>query len=302
MKRTPQTTFTIGIPGSGKSTFALKLIKSDERYVRVNRDEIRQMLKRAPLLEDRLEKLVTQIQNDMIVSSLTSGNNVIVDNTHCRLEHLEEAVDLARQYSHVDFKYFPVDVEDAVARDAARPSPVGRAVIERMHKRLSGWIGNFDHRGGLVMKPRPIILGGGRPELPEAVLFDIDGTLAHMEGRNPYDWHRVFEDSPNPIVIEQAKYHKEKGRRLILLSGRDEECRKLTLDWLEFHGIIPDDLFMRPLGSYEKDSIVKQRIYETEIKDRYNVMAVYDDRLQVIEMWNRMGLFVFNVNQGNIRF
>jgi predicted kinase len=302
MKRIPQTTFTIGVPGSGKSTFALKLIKSDARYVRVNRDDIRKMIKDAPLLEPKLEDLVTQIQNDAMVNALVSGNNVIVDNTHCRLEHLEEAVELARQYSNVDFKYFPIEVDLAMERDAARPNPVGRAVIERMHKRLSGWIGNFDHRGGLAAKPRPIILGGGNPELPEAVMFDIDGTLAHMQGRSPFDWQRVFEDSPNPIVIEQAKYHKEKGRRLILLSGRDEECRQITLDWMEFHGIVPDDLFMRPRGSFEKDSIVKRRIYETEILGKYNVMAVYDDRLQVIEMWNKLGLFVFNVNQGNIRF
>lgn len=303
MKQTPNCIFTIGIPGSGKSTMAKKLIKSDPRFVRVNRDDIRYMIKDAGFLENKLESLVTRIQNETIISALSSGHSVIVDNTHCRLDHLQEMIELVKHYSNVSFEYFPIDVETAVERDAMREKSVGRDVIERMHRNLSKWIGSFDHRKKIAIEPRPIILGGGEPHLPSAVMFDIDGTLAHMNGkRGPFEWHSVFKDDPNPIVIDQAKSHKERGHRLILLSGRDESCRKETMEWLELHGIVPDDLFMRPMGSFEKDSTVKSRIYENEIKGKYNVLAVYDDRLQVIEMWYKLGLFVFNVNQGNIRF
>lgn len=31
--------------------------------------------------------------------------------------------------------------------------------------------------------------------LPPAIIVDIDGTLANMEGRSPYDYTRVMEDS-----------------------------------------------------------------------------------------------------------
>lgn len=34
-----------------------------------------------------------------------------------------------------------------------------------------------------------------------AVIVDIDGTVALMDGRSPYDMTRVFEDKPNEPVI-----------------------------------------------------------------------------------------------------
>ena len=41
----PELLILVGIPGSGKSTFAKELVKTNNKYVRVNRDDMRQMLK-----------------------------------------------------------------------------------------------------------------------------------------------------------------------------------------------------------------------------------------------------------------
>ena len=49
-------------------------------------------------------------------------------------------------------------------------------------------------------------------------------------------------------------------------------------------------LFMRQTGDFRKDAIIKQEIYEREIKDKYNVLFVLDDRLQVCRMWYSLGL------------
>lgn len=47
-----------------------------------------------------------------------------------------------------------------------------------------------------------------------------------------------------------------------------------------------------------RDDIIKKELYKKEIEPRYNVLFVFDDRPQVLKMWqNELGLFTFNVNQ-----
>jgi hypothetical protein len=57
-------------------------------------------------------------------------------------------------------------------------------------------------------------------------------------------------------------------------------------------------LFMRPAGDMRKDCIVKQEIYEREIKGKFNCTAWFDDRPQVIRMLRSLGLPVFDVGDG----
>jgi len=74
-------------------------------------------------------------------------------------------------------------------------------------------------------------------------------------------------------------------------------CREETMRWLEDNDIVFDQLYMRATDDTRKDSIVKQEIYDKHIKDKYNVVFVFDDRPQVVQMWRDNGLFVFDVNQ-----
>jgi hypothetical protein len=56
---------------------------------------------------------------------------------------------------------------------------------------------------------------------------------------------------------------------------------------------------MREYGDQRKDSIVKAEIFDQEIRGRYHVVAVFDDRDQVVRMWRSLGLTVFQVAEGN---
>ena len=61
------------------------------------------------------------------------------------------------------------------------------------------------------------------------------------------------------------------------------------------------DLFMRPEGDMRRDSVVKRELYEQHIKGKYNVLAIFDDRPQVIrECWQELGFGdrIFNVGSG----
>jgi hypothetical protein len=59
---------------------------------------------------------------------------------------------------------------------------------------------------------------------------------------------------------------------------------------------------MRKTGDKRQDAIVKQEIYDTKIKGKYNILAVFDDRPQVCRMWHQNGLPLFKVGDPDADF
>jgi hypothetical protein len=117
--------------------------------------------------------------------------------------------------------------------------------------------------------------------------------------RGPFEWDRVDVDIADPHLSRMVKVHKAYGDTIILLSGRDGSSEALTREWLEFYGIHCDFLWMRNPGDFRKDSIVKKEIYEAHVIDKYNIVAIYDDRQQVVDMIREdLGLKVFQVEPG----
>lgn len=146
-------------------------------------------------------------------------------------------------------------------------------------------------------------------KLPPAVIFDIDGTLAIRGDRSPYDWKKVGEDELNRIVFHHYMLWKKNiydkcpeghGRfaKIIIFTGRDACCEEETRKWLDENIIYYEHLYMRPEGNLQKDSLIKYQMLQN-IKDKYNVVMVYDDRDQVVKMWREIGLTCFQVANGN---
>ena len=137
--------------------------------------------------------------------------------------------------------------------------------------------------------------------LPRAVLFDVDGTLAVRGDRGPFDWAKVGRDTPNQAVIELAQTIAAAGRhRIIVMSGRDEVCRAETARWLHAHGVVFDELLMRPHRDNRKDAVVKAQLYREHVEPFYTVAWVVDDRNQVVRMWRaELGLTCMQVADGD---
>jgi hypothetical protein len=90
------------------------------------------------------------------------------------------------------------------------------------------------------------------------------------------------------------------GHAIVFCSGRDEVCRAETAAWLDLYVDVPyEGLFMRPEGDSRKDAVVKREIFDREIRDRWRVIGVFDDRQQVVRMWRALGLTVFQVAEGD---
>lgn len=291
---------TRGLPASGKTTFARKL---QPYVVRVNRDDLRRMLHGRRLFTQRAEAQVTHAQRAAVEALLRAHADVIVDDTNLRAKTVREWAELAAR-CHATFEvhdFTDVPLDECLRRDAGRPEDdrVGEEAIRRMHQRYLA--------GKSLPLPVPYVEPGGAgvvyepdPELPPVVLVDIDGTVALMNGRGPYDWDRVGEDAPNHAVIAAVRAMHAAGHAIVFCSGRDEVCRAETQAWLDLYVDVPyEGLFMRPAGDSRKDAIVKREIFDEEIRDRWRVIGVFDDRQQVVRMWRALGLTVFQVAEGD---
>ena len=147
------------------------------------------------------------------------------------------------------------------------------------------------------------------PNLPDCVIFDIDGTLSFCNNRSPYDYAKVITDEPIIPSIICLRAFLDRGIKAFFITGRDEICREQTIQWLDNHifntgkkttslHALPE-LLMRPRKDYRRDSIIKTENFENHVKGKYNVLGVFEDRQRVIkETWLPQGLFVFDVSQG----
>jgi len=145
------------------------------------------------------------------------------------------------------------------------------------------------------------------------ICFDIDGTLADLSHRlhywrdSPKNWNMFKSEMVNDTPIEQIAYIAREiwfsGHNVILCSGRGEESRKVTEDWLKKHGIEYSGLYMRPEKDYRSDDIVKKELLDKIVNDYGRKPDLwFDDRPRVVKMLRENGVFVVDVYQGTEDF
>ncbi len=273
-----------GLPGSGKTTWAKEYQKKHPDTKRVNKDELRAMIDDGKWSREN-EKEVIGIRDGLVCRWIARDLDIIVDDTNFAPEHEKSLREIAKEGGYeVEVKLVDTPLAECIARDAKRPKPVGEKVIRDMHNKY--------------LKTAPET-APYNPSLPDAIICDIDGTLAHMVNRSPFDWHRVGEDGLDEnvaaILSASATFM---GCKVLLVSGRDEVCFRETEDWLKKYSIYHDRLFMRAPGDNRKDTIIKQEILDREIRGKYNIAFVLDDRDQVVQMWRENGLKCLQVAEG----
>jgi phosphoglycolate phosphatase-like HAD superfamily hydrolase len=146
-----------------------------------------------------------------------------------------------------------------------------------------------------------------------AIIFDLDGTLCdvthrrHFVATKPRNWKAWNEGMPNDtpntavaFVFQALDYfigHNLNDTDIIFVSGRSDDYREKTEEWLSRHGFEYNALYMRKYKDNRDDSIVKGEIAD-EIEKTHNILMVFDDRKRVLDAWQARGIWTFDVGQG----
>lgn len=292
----------IGISGSGKTTRCKADMRENTNAVRVNRDDIRTAIYGLDYSTYRsyfsredyyqCEQFVSDIENRIISRAISKGMDVYADNTHLKQKYIKKYY----QYGvDVELVWCDVDLVVAKERDFKREDHfVGFDVIETQYEKYNILKKNWQP---LQPKEQPKI--ENNPQKPWCYVFDIDGTLAEKSDRSPYDYSRVMEDGLRTAVFETLNAISYFGvEKIYLCSGRDGSCRNETIQWLKENKVYYDDLFMREAGDKRPDWQVKEEMWKHICENHY-IVAMFDDRNQVVDHARSLGFDVFQVNYGD---
>jgi len=292
-----------GLPASGKSTWVTHHMGDLPNVARISNDDLAPMLyglskagstftkeSGATLHRLRIAMLTTLLEDPAI-------HHIYIDNTNLSLRTVKSLYEVTRRLGAefvVNDDFLSVPVEECIRRDAERESPVGENVIRKMAKQaklLKPWT-NGDEPD---IQPYD-----NEQDLPELIICDIDGTIARMVDRGPYDLDKVHTDEPIRAVTGLLRT-LDREQDIIFLSGRSEESREVTEIWLKRNLWIEEwDLHMRAEGDHRPDWIVKYELFQAHIANKYRVRFVLDDRDQVVHLWRRqLMLPTFQVADGN---
>ena len=157
------------------------------------------------------------------------------------------------------------------------------------------------------------------PTLPDAVIFDIDGTVSDpthrlhlLEGLPDADesegpsssvattrsciWESFHDasvdDPPHDHIIQLMAIFELFRFRIVLCTGRPDTHRELTEKWLaKYVKSRCDALLMRAHGDWRPDHEIKSEMV-TEIRNvlKLNPVMAFDDREGVAEMFQKLGI------------
>lgn len=286
-----------GISGSGKTTWAKTHVMDNPGTGFIERDIIRRdyfMADEKTVLSKKQENKVTVIQKATVHRLFAQGfHTVIVSDTNLKWKHVNEWQTMAytNDWGFQHNKLY-VDLNTALERNAVRPlyEQLPESVIKRQYRQYIRTFGKTEKR--------PLIVSSAN--MP-AIMYDLDGTVQLMFERSPYDGMASIKDFPNAsvIIVLQGLMKAYPDAVFIAMSGRQEEAYDVTFDALRDYGIEPDFLLMREDGDNRSDDIIKDELYNTYVKPYFDVIAVFDDRNAVCNMWRDKGLHCFQVAPGD---
>jgi predicted kinase len=288
---------TIGIPASGKTTWARDFAHDDSNVIIVSRDDIRHAHNwKSGFDEDR----VTQIHRNQIEVALLHGYDVIVADTNINPRFRRKLIKFCHEHgADVILVPFPISLDEAILRDDARTEhKVGADVVTKFYNDIKSQ--GLD-MGFMQTLPVPTYAPyvHRNEVLGNAVVVDVDGTLAHMGNRNPYDESQIKEDEfDHEVAAAVQGLAKANNAAVIVVTGRTRKARRDTQEWLESYGFDYYRIETREEGDVRPDYVVKNEIYDTKIIPSFNILAVFDDRDQVVRHLRARGIKVFQVAPG----
>lgn len=306
---------TYGPSLSGKTTWARQYVSTTPNTYLVSRDDERLSLfgEHRPGSKEE-ESLINSIVVFKIQNLLAKNATVVLDGTFL---HKKDFGQLVYNFPNVEieFKRFDLgeDFTEIAKRNTKRFRETGKLIptnsLRRQIRKLEEI--NYENRPAneKFIHPQVLKISYNRklelwhPETTSrCIIVDIDGTLAWMNGRNPYAGHEAATDKVNPAVakIVQLYHESSKSDKIFFFSGRSkaEGAEEVTRKWI-VDNVLPEgsfELHMREAFDFTPDYKIKRKMFKDFIEGQYYVDFVLDDRPAVIRTWERLGLNVLSAD------
>lgn len=148
---------------------------------------------------------------------------------------------------------------------------------------------------------------------PKCIICDIDNTILDITQRFHFlngtntDWDSflaedaIMQDKPIwdtiNIVGCLGKFFP-----IIFITGRNEGIREITEKQIsqifrEHQLLCGFEIYMRTDRDWRKDTEIKKELYEKHVKDKYHVVAAFDDKTSIIELWRSLGITAYHVGE-----
>lgn len=131
----PSLILLVGIPGSGKTTYANRYIEEHSGMIHLSSDKIRKELWGDEATQGDNNEVFYRMQQRAI-DGLNFGYNVIYDATNITRKDRAGIIAACPKFAKIECHIIWAPIETCIERDAARKRTVGKEVIDRMLKRF----------------------------------------------------------------------------------------------------------------------------------------------------------------------
>lgn len=140
----------------------------------------------------------------------------------------------------------------------------------------------------------------------KVVLCDIDHVISNafprdhlIGGEGGWDFYHAESLSDEPIhdLVALINALHSQGFIVIGITARPEKWRSLTLQWLVKHGVMMEEILMRPDNAFHPAPEIKLKLALDRFADIKNEVAlVLDDRDDVIAAFMQLGVSCLRVH------
>jgi hypothetical protein len=232
--------------------------------------------------------------------AILAGENVVVDRMGFTKNQRSRYIDLAKTHGYITkiivlHESYATCLQRCLDRKNHETIKEEKAAKSALNMFFSKYERVQDNEADVVERHWP----SGLKQL--AIICDLDGTLCKVDHRLHFvrrpkgekkDWNGFFRAMTHDEVNQWCKDILETFNNkyaVVLCSGRPDNYRIQTEEWLFKHKIAYESLFMRNRGDQRQDNIAKEIILDFEILTRYTPYFMIDDRQQVVDMWRARG-------------
>ena len=131
----PKLIMLVGIPGSGKTTYAKEYAQIHDETIHISSDSIRAELYGDESIQGDPATVFSLMQK-RTVEAINSGKNVLYDATNMTRKDRAGIIAACPRHAQIEAHIIWAPIEICIERDANRERTVGKAVIDKMLKRF----------------------------------------------------------------------------------------------------------------------------------------------------------------------